>query len=570
MKTVYVRVICAMLCLVMLASVFSCKKQEETESTASAESDVFALTVENLSQYQIIVAERQQQDLRASATALQADIKEITGAAPKIKSDFVVAGSAEYSESEYEIIIGRADRECVADLYKSLRNKDHGYVMAGTKVVILGETAEVVNRSLALFKQDVLSKATDGGALLCAGENRVNVGSYTRSTMQIDGVDIFEYTIVYPVLGTLQEKRIAEELSNWIKLNTGYSVSCVGDNVEASEYEIQIGRTNRITQEIRADMDAKITSDTKYYLAKDQGTVWTAGRTNGTVTQAVLAFLNAFGEDGSLKLSATVCEELTALPISVMSYNVRGMKDGDKRDPDQVIECILERSPDVFVAQEATSVGDNSAKWITRFKTALLDEYDVVLGFGVGNYGSYQPIYYKKDKFELVSSSCKYLTHTPDKKSMLDGQSQYYRIVNIAVLRDKATGVEFVVSDNHFDISGYIVRTEEAKILAGLLKNYPLLPLIVAGDFNTEVTTSPIDALVGNSRLIPGEKIAAEKIMGGSGAPDFQNRGETIIDLLFVSDSNVTVEKYEIWDNKTSKGYPSDHLPVWVEITVYG
>ena len=75
---------------------------------------------------------------------------------------------------------------------------------------------------------------------------------------------------------------------------------------------------------------------------------------------------------------------------------------------------------------------------------------------------------------------------------------------------------------------------------------------------------------MGNSRLIPGEKIAAEKIMGGSGAPDFQNRGESIIDLLFVSDSNITVEKYEIWDNKTSKGYPSDHLPVWAEITVYG
>ena len=570
MKTMCMRVICAALCFVMLASVFSCKKQNEAEHATTSESEAFALTVENLSQYQIVVAAKQQQDLQASATALQADIKSITGAAPKIKSDLVIADSAEYCESEYEIIIGRADRDCTAELYKSLRNKDNGYVMAGTKVVILGETAEVVNRSLAFFKQDVLSKASDGGVLLCAGENRVNVGSYTRSAMKIDGVDIFEYSIVYPVLGTLQEKRIAEELSNWIKLNTGYSVSCVGDNVAVGTYEIQIGNTNRLSTETKAQMNADIASDNQYYLAKSGETILLAGQTTGALTQAALAFVNAFGEDGSLKMPAKACNEMTALSVSIMSYNVRGMKDGDKRDLNQVVESIQARDPDIFAAQEATSVGDNSAQWITRFKTALEDEYGVVKGLGVGNYVSYQPIYYKKDKFELVSSISKYLSHTPDKKSKLDGQSEYYRVVNIAVLRDKASGIEFVVSNNHFDINGYIVRTEEAKILAEFLKDYPLLPLVVCGDFNTEVTTSPIDTLLSKSRLTPGEKIAAEKIMGGSGASDFQTRGDAIIDLLFVSDANVAVEKYEIWDNKTSKGYPSDHLPVWVEMTIYG
>ena len=571
MRNLYVRLLCALLCLAALASMFSCKKQNETEDTTAAEDTGFALTVEALSKYQIVLADRQSQELRASATTLQEHIKTVTGVALKIKSDLVVAGSAEYSESEYEIIVGRAERDCISELYKSIRNKDCGYVMQDTKVIILGETADTANRSVLFFKQDVLDKASEGGALLRPGESRLNTGSYALSEMKIDGVDIFEYSIVYPVLGTLQEKRIAEELSNWIKLNTGYSVPCVGDNVVAAKYEIQIGRTNRVAQELGAQMDAEITTDTQYYLSQSGHTVWTAGKTTGALTQAALAFVKAFGTDGTLRMPATACNEMTALSVSVMSYNVRGMKDGDKRDPNQVIESIQARDPDIFAAQEATSVGDNSAQWISRFKTALEGEYDVVKGIGVGNYTSYQPIYYKKDKFELVSSISKYLTHTPDKKSKLEGQSEYYRVVNIVVLRDKATGMEFVVSNNHFDINGYVVRTEEAKILANFLKDHPLLPLVVCGDFNTEVTTSPITTLIGNSRLTPGEKIAAEKIItGGSGAPDFQNRGETIIDLLLVSDCNVTVEKYEIWDNKTGKGYPSDHLPVWVEMTIYG
>ena len=567
MKKTYTRWLCALLCFAALASMFSCKKQKENEETTASEETEFALTAELLSQYQIVLAERQSQELRASATTLQGHIKTATGATLEIKSDLAAAGGG---TSEYEIVIGRAERDGVAELYQSLRQKDCGYVMQDTRVVILGETAEAVNRSVLLFKQDVLDKASEGGALLRPGESRWNAGSYALSDMKIDGVGIYEYTIVYPVLGTLMEKKIAEDLSNWIKLNTGYSVSCVGDHVAATKYEIQIGYTNRVSREMQARMNAEITSDTQYYLSKNGETILTAGRTTGALTQAALAFAKSFGEDGAMKLSETACREMTASSISIMSYNVRGMKDGNKRDPNQVIESIQARDPDIFAAQEATSVGDNSAQWISRFKTALEGEYDVVKGIGVGNYTSYQPIYYKKDKFELVSSISKYLTHTPDKKSKLEGQSEYYRVVNIAVLRDKATGMEFVVSNNHFDINGYIVRTEEAKILASFLKDYPLLPLVACGDFNTEANTSPITTLVNGSRLILGESIACEKIMGGSTASDFQTREEKTIDLLFVSDCNITVEKYEIWDNKTSRGYPSDHLPVWVEMTVYG
>ena len=129
-------------------------------------------------------------------------------------------------------------------------------------------------------------------------------------------------------------------------------------------------------------------------------------------------------------------------------------------------------------------------------------------------------------------------------------------------------GVQFVYANNHFDTAGYIVRTEEAKILAKMLEAYPLMPLIVGGDFNTEATTTPIQTLISKSRLKLGEKLANECILGGSGSSDYITRGEKIIDIVLVSDESISVQKYEIWDNKTNGKYPSDHLPVWVECVI--
>ena len=101
-----------------------------------------------------------------------------------------------------------------------------------------------------------------------------------------------------------------------------------------------------------------------------------------------------------------------------------------------------------------------------------------------------------------------------------------------------------------------------------MLTYYPLLPLIVGGDFNTEVGTSPIQTLISQTRLEAGERIATEKILGGSGTNDYTTRGTATIDIVFVSKESISIQKYEIWDNKTNGKYPSDHLPVWVELTV--
>lgn len=578
MKKVFSKVICVFLCVVTLVSLFACDKPDDNGKTE----EKFALTGENLSEYKIVVPDKKSSEYDEIAKSLAAEIKSITGKNVEITTDLVneVLG---ITESEYEIIVGRCDRAAVADLYGDIRNKDYGYALVGKKIFIIGESAEILGNSVKSFKVEILNEAEDKSKkLLVDGEISIKSGNYKYAALKVNGVSISEYTIVYPFSpsNTIEEKRVAEELAKWIEINTGYTVSCMRDNKEKSDNEIQIGVTNRITDEMKSDMESKM-SDGKYYVSKNGQMLWACGNDVSTLSRAVNEIIRSINSDGEVVIDSPVCKEMQSIEVSVMSYNVRGMMDADKRDSEGVITTIKAQNPDVFVAQEATSSNDaQSAKWMSRFDTALVKngEYEAVKGVSVGKYLSYNPIYYKRDKFELVSKGAKYLSDTPDKKNSTVSGSEYVRIATFAVLRDKATGIEFLVTCTHLDTSTYQVRLAQAKILAELMKDYPLLPAVVGGDFNTKYDASnkstTITTLEKNANLAYGAEIADVKptlnVSTLAGEGNYTELGGAVIDYIFVSKGKITVQKYEHLDNKIGGIYPSDHLPVLANITIYG
>lgn len=574
MKKVFSRVICALLCAFTLISLFACDKPDDNGKTE----EKFALTGENLSEYKIVVPEDKAAEYEEVAKSLRTELKSVTGKDAEITTDLVNEALG-INESEYEIIVGRCDRTATADLYREIRNKDYGYALVGKKLFIIGEDSEILQKSVKSFNVELLSKAEDKSKkLLIDGENSIKSGDYNYSALKINGVSISEYTIVYPFSPStaIEEKRVAEELAAWIEINTGYSVSCVRDNKEKSDNEIQIGVTNRITSEMEADMESKM-SDGKYYVAKNGQMLWACGNNVSTLSRAVNEIIRSINSDGEVVIDSPVCKEMQSIEVSVMSYNVRSMMDADKRDSEGVITTIKEQNPDIFTAQEAVSSNDaQSAKWMGRFETALVKNggYEAVKGFSTGNYLAYNPIYYKKDKFELVSKGAKYLSDTPDKKnSKVDG-SEYVRIATFAVLRDKTTGIEFLVTCTHLDIADYKVRTKQATILADLMCEYPLLPVVVCGDFNTDPSTTPVTTFKKNANVEYGADIAEVKptmeVSTLNGEGQYVELGNKVIDYVFVSKNKITVQKYEHLDNNIGGRYPSDHLPVLANITIYG
>ena len=571
MKKTVLRIVCVVLCALMLTSLFACDN-----GGGNVEDEVFAVTSENLAEYKIVVPDNLAVAFDDVAKTLRDEILSVTGNSIEIKTDLIYEGS---EETEYEIIFGRADRTVVSGFYKNVRNQDYGYALVGKKILIIGDDENLLKRAVGLFKTYVLENASEKDALLRDGESKITVGGdYKYSEIKINGVNIFEYTIVYPFSPstTIEEKRVAEEFSKWLLINTGYTIPCVRDNVEKTANEIQIGITNRITGEMKADMESKM-SDGNYYVAKNGQMLWACGNNVSTLSRAVNEIIRSINSDGEIVIDSPVCKEMQNIEVSVMSYNVRGMMDADKRDSEGVITTIKAQSPDIFATQETSSSKDaQSAKWIDRFKAAFVStgEYGVVLGYKTGTYDAYNPIYYKTDKFELVSSGEKYLSNTPDKKnSKVDG-SEYVRIATFAVLRDKTTGIEFLVTCTHLDIAGYIVRTKQATILADLMKEYPLMPVVVCGDFNTDPSTDPIKVFKKNANIEYGAEIAEVKptmeVSTLKGEGQYIELGDKVIDYVFVAKNKITVQKYEHLDNKIGSRYPSDHLPVLANITIYG
>ena len=565
MKKTISRIVCALLCALMLTSLFAC-------DNGGGGDDVFALTAENLSEYKIVIPDDFAAELDDVSKTLRDGIKSLTGKNVDISDDM--------EETEYEIILGKANRTAVTEFYKNVRNKDYGYALVGKKILIIGETEDLISRSAKLFKSYVLDEAAGKDVLLRDGESKISAGEYNYSEIKINGVNISEYTIVYPFAPstTIEEKRVAEELAYWVLLNTGYTIPCVRDNTEKTANEIQIGVTNRITDDMKADMESKMSND-KYYVAKNGQMLWACGDNVSTLSRAVTEIIASINSDGEIAVDDPICKEMKSIEISVMSYNVRGMMEADKRDSEGVITTIKEQNPDVFVAQEATSSTDaQSAKWMSRFDDALVKngEYAAVKGVSVGKFLACNPIYYKKDKFELVSRGSKYLSDTPDKKNSIVEGSEYVRIATFVVLRDKATGVEFLVTCTHLDTSTYQVRLKQAKILAELMKDYPFMPAIVGGDFNTvyQENHTLLTTFEKNANLAYGAEIADVKptlnasTLAGEG--NYTDLGGAVIDYIFVSKSKITVQKYEHLANKIGGGYPSDHLPVLANITIYG
>ena len=548
---------------------FGCKKGEETDNTDTDDTDTeFALTVENLSNYVIVANESKSAKLSNAIHILQGYIEKITGARPAIKSDFIAEGSDIYSESEFEILVGYTARAEDVALYASLRNKDTGYAMVDKKIIIISETTSTAEASVRLFFSDILYGAADKDVLLRSGERKIVNGNYDIENLKISGVSISEYCVVYPTKQTHGERKIADSFCALLTERTGYRIECKSDREEPSAHEIWIGDVNRVTSEMKAQVSLKLT-DTNYVIYTENGNMWISSKTSNGISSGAYGAYETLKKGGNQELRMLECKEIKSVSLSVMSYNVRGMRDG--RNTDDLIASVKSRNPDIFAAQEATgSSASNCAQWIQKFDKTLTDTYACVKGICVGKYDSYLPIFYKKDKFELVESGSKYLTYTPDVKSQLEG-AEYDRQFTYAILKEKATGVDFIYVNIHFDTAGYMIRTEEAKILAKFLEPYSILPIVVGGDFNTALDTSPITTLLSLTNLAAGNLVADQEnvVMNVSEVQDYTTLGGRTIDHIFVSKNLIMIEKYEVWDNKMDNGkYPSDHIPVCAEITI--
>jgi len=257
-----------------------------------------------------------------------------------------------------------------------------------------------------------------------------------------------------------------------------------------------------------------------------------------------------------------------AQSFKIISYNIRLALASDGENDWQNRKSFFASQinfyePDIFGVQEATPVQ------VTDMENLLPDYNSVGMGReGIGK-GEASSIYFKKDKFEIKESKTFWLSETPDVISM-GWDAACHRICTYALFQEKKTNQVFWVFNTHLDHMGEQARTNGIKLILDVIEkvNTKKHPVIFMGDFNSEPSTERIIEL--KKVMNDSREISERKPFGPSGTFNGFKFCEPVtkcIDYIFISKtSTLKVKKYAVLSDSNELKYPSDHLPVYIEI----
>ncbi len=265
--------------------------------------------------------------------------------------------------------------------------------------------------------------------------------------------------------------------------------------------------------------------------------------------------------------------------LRVMTYNIRynnpndGVNIWDNRK-DHVAEMIGEKyQPDIVGLQEALK--EQIADLQER-----LPEYT---WFGVGrdngwDKGEFMAIFYRKDRLELLQHNTFWLSETPEIPGVKSWNAACNRIVTWAKFKDVATGNIFYHFNTHFDHISQPAKLESAKLVWSRIKSISGdAPAFLTGDFNIfesneayAILTGKTKTEQGSSDLLDAHYISKTGHKGPTAS--FTKKGWTEInepgskiDYIFVRNGFIVLS-HQIADDKYDGRFPSDHLPIVVEL----
>lgn len=262
-----------------------------------------------------------------------------------------------------------------------------------------------------------------------------------------------------------------------------------------------------------------------------------------------------------------IADSALSQDMKIMSYNVKisgdGLRANEKRLP-LIVETLQSSAPDSFGLQEADKA------WVEGIAAGLSD-YAYIAKYrddGISE-GESSPIFYLKDKYELVDSGFFWLSQTPDVPSM-GWDAACNRITSYAILKDKSTGFTYAHFNTHLDHVGGVAQAESIALISSYIAEIaPDIPVVVTGDFNFSEGSYNYDTIL-KTGLKDTKYMAAEyddhatyhgyHIIMPDNKP---------IDYIFVNGYCSSVKSYSINSDFTHHILASDHFPLTVELTLF-
>jgi endonuclease/exonuclease/phosphatase family metal-dependent hydrolase len=254
--------------------------------------------------------------------------------------------------------------------------------------------------------------------------------------------------------------------------------------------------------------------------------------------------------------------------VKVMTMNVRYDTPDDSinawpaRIP-LIVSLITEEKPDILGLQEVL--------WHQyQAMDSAFNEYGSI---GVGRDdgargGEMNPVFFRKERFDLVRTLTFWLSDTPDLPGSKGWGASLPRIVTWVELADKNTHEHLYFFNTHFAYDSDSARIMSSRILvkevAKIAEGYPF---IVTGDFNLLPYSTAYSILTGPEESVPvlndsyfvSEKKPAGPTFTYNGFSDKPGTGR--VDYIFVK-NGLRVMNHSTLIEKESQVYISDHWPV--------
>ena len=258
--------------------------------------------------------------------------------------------------------------------------------------------------------------------------------------------------------------------------------------------------------------------------------------------------------------------------LRVMTYNIRfdNPADGVNAWPNRkelVASVIRFHKADIIGVQEAL---EHQIQDLME----LLPGYDWVgVGRNEDEGGEFSAILYRSSVVTVKAAQTFWLSESPDEPGSQSWDSSLPRIATWAHFVTSSEERELFVLNTHFDHRGEQARLESAHLIkeqTSRLANG--LPVIVMGDLNATSEQPPL-ALLSDTPLPDGRSLHdgfVHSLQPHHGPASTWTgftkiEADRRIDYIFASE-DLPIHYHAILTDKLEDRYPSDHLPVLVEV----
>lgn len=194
----------------------------------------------------------------------------------------------------------------------------------------------------------------------------------------------------------------------------------------------------------------------------------------------------------------------------------------------------------------------------------LLLDYDSVYRPRDDKEAEGTPVFYKRNKFDLITHGSYFLNEHPDTPG-IGWDACCLRVASYVTLKEKKSGKIFTFFNTHLDHVGKQAQIKGIELMVKKMSEVGG-SMFLTGDFNvyeTDVTYQKATELLKDSKYIANES-ASGNTFHNYGALPFDKNNQPI-DYIMVSDE-VKVLSYHIHAKKENDGFASDHFAVYADV----